>query len=72
MVVEIIGLLASCFVLLSFVFKNTKKIRVINIVGATLFVIYGAFSGALSVWLLNGILIGVHIYHLIKINKEEN
>ena len=67
--VEIIGLLATSFVLLSFIMKEIKKVRLINIVGATLFVIYGLLINSLSVWLMNGILIGVHVYHLLKMKK---
>lgn len=72
--VEWIGILASCFVLISFTLKGEKRIRLVNIIGAVLFVIYGALIKSLSVWLLNGILIGVHIYYLIKDfkhNKEK-
>ena len=68
--VEFIGLLASCFVLLSFVFKRAAVIRSVNILGAALFVVYGLLIGSLSVWLLNGILIIVHIYYLSTIEKE--
>lgn len=63
---EIIGIIASLFVLLSFVFKNQKTIRTINIIGATLFVVYGVLISAVSVWLLNGLLIFIHIYYLAK------
>lgn len=68
--IEVIGVIASCFVLLSFVFKKATTIRTVNIIGATLFVVYGILSNALSVWLLNGVLIFVHIYYLTKSKKE--
>ena len=63
---EILGTAASVLVLISFLMKGEKKIRIINIVGALLFVIYGVLIKAFSVWLLNGILILIHIYKLIK------
>lgn len=68
---EIIGILASFFVLLSFVPKDQTKIRVINIIGASLFVIYGLTIGAFSTWFANGALILVHCYHLIKSRKDK-
>lgn len=68
---EAIGLAATTFVLLSFLMKQVKAIRLINIIGATLFVIYGLLIGSVSVWLMNGILISVHIYYLSKIKKSE-
>lgn len=62
---EIIGTIASGIVLLSFLEKEERKIRVINVFGAGLFVIYGLLTGAFSVWLLNGILILIHGWRLL-------
>ena len=64
--VEIIGISATLFVLFSFLFSEEKHIRIVNIVGALLFVIYGIAINALSVSLLNLILIVIHIYKLYK------
>lgn len=66
---EAIGIAGTLFVLLSFLMKDLKKVRIINIVGAVLFVIYGLLIGALSTWLLNGILVIIHIVYLIKGSK---
>ena len=67
---ELIGILASIMVLISFVMNGEKKIRLINIFGATLFVIYGILIGSFSVWFLNGALLLVHINKLKNINKN--
>lgn len=64
---ELIGIFATIFVLVSFLMKGEKLIRIINILGAILFVIYGAFIGSVSVWLLNGCLILIHIVKLKKV-----
>lgn len=64
---EPIGVLASVIVLLSFVMNGESRIRIINIVGALLFVIYGVLINAFSVWFLNGTLLLVHIQKLIKL-----
>ena len=66
---EIIGLIASVFVLISFIPKDIKLIRCINIVGCIVWIIYGILIGALSVWLMNLLVMIVHIYHLIKTKK---
>jgi len=63
---EILGIIATLFVLLSFLFTNEKRIRQINIIGAVLFVVYGIIIGAISVYVLNGALILIHIYKLYK------
>ena len=69
--VEIIGIAASVLVLVSFLFKNIRTIRIISIGGCIVFVVYGLLIGALSIWLLNGILIIVHIYFLIKMHNDK-
>lgn len=61
---EILGIIASTLVLISFLFKKERSIRLVNILGAIMFVIYGLLINALSVWLLNGILIFIHLYYL--------
>ena len=63
---EILGTLASIIVLVSFIIRGETKIRLINILGALLFVIYGLSIKAFSVWFLNGSLVFIHIYYLIK------
>jgi hypothetical protein len=63
---EIIGLLGTLFVLLSFLMKDLKKVRIINIIGAVLFVVYGVLINAYSTWILNGVLIIIHIIFLVK------
>ena len=68
--IEAIGITATLFVLLSFLFRDEKKIRLVNIIGAALFVVYGLILGALSVWILNGALIVIHIYFL-KVRKPQ-
>jgi hypothetical protein len=63
---EILGTIASVIVLLSFIVTEEKRIRIINIFGAALFVVYGIMINAFSVWLLNGILILVHGWYLLR------
>lgn len=69
--IESIGLVATLFVLVSFVFNDIKLIRSLNAIGSVLFVIYGLLLGSLSVWVLNGCLLFVHIYYIIKYIKED-
>lgn len=70
--VELVGITGTLFVLLSFSMKDLVKVRTINIVGAALFVIYGLLIGALSTWLLNGVLIMIHCAFLVRdyVNKR--
>jgi hypothetical protein len=66
MTYELIGTLASVMVLMSFLFTGEKRIRIVNILGAILFVVYGVLIGAFSVWFLNGALLIVHTVKLYK------
>ncbi|PKK86416.1 MAG: hypothetical protein CVV63_04400 [Tenericutes bacterium HGW-Tenericutes-8] len=65
-VIETIGILAGALVLVSFLMKGERKIRLINIVGATIFIGYGILINSISVTLLNTGLVLVHIYFLRK------
>ena len=68
--VEILGTIASIFVLISFMMKNERQIRAINIIGAIIFVVYGICKSAFSVYFLNGILCLIHIYNLIVSKRK--
>lgn len=62
-----IGYAASFFVVLSFVLKDIKKIRIVNLIGCILFVIYGIFSNYLwPIIIPNAILCFIQAYHIIK------
>ena len=46
--------------------KGEIKIRLVNIVGALIFVVYGIGINAFSVWFLNG---SLSIIHILKLRK---
>ena len=63
---EVLGTIASLVVLISFLFDNLQKIRIINIIGCVLFIVYGLSISSFSVILLNGGLLLIHIYYLLR------
>ena len=63
---EVVGILATCFVLLSFLMRQPRHIRLITLVGAALYCFYGYLIGSLSTLLLNGALIMIHTCYLAK------
>lgn len=67
---EIIGILGTLFIIFAFMQNNEVKIRVLDSIGAILFIIYGVSIGSLSTILLNGILIAIQLYKLAKIKDE--
>lgn len=78
-IVESIGIIGTLFILFSMCFKTssfkaTLWLRILNLLGSVLFVIYGALLPAISTAILNGGLIlvnGFHIYLLIKDKEKE-
>ena len=65
---EYIGYLASFMVLLSFTMKAVKKLRVINMIGCVLFIIYGFLMPTLRIGLpiiiANVAILIVNLYYL--------
>lgn len=72
MIVEIIGYIASAIVLISFLTKNIKRLRIINIVGCSVFIIYGIMLEPLSVPIIltNTSIVFINIYFLIKMKTR--
>lgn len=72
---EYVGYAASLFVALSFVMKDMLKLRIVNIVGCALFVIYGlmfdSLRAGLPVIITNVAIICVNSYYLYKLLGEK-
>lgn len=64
--VEIIGIIATVFLVLSFVCTGERHIRIVNSIGAMLFVFYGLIIGAWSTALSNFLIIAINVYKLLK------
>ena len=70
MIIEAIGIIATIFIVIAFMLDGELKIRIVDLVGASLFVIYGMLINSFSVILLNFILVAVQIYKIIKMKHE--
>lgn len=78
MIIEAIGIVGTLAILVSMCFKTTTFkatlwLRILNLAGSVLFVVYGALLPAISTAILNAVLIfvnGFHIYLLVK-NKNK-
>ena len=68
--IELLGIIASLFVISAFLFKNVKVIRILDGIGALLYVIYGILIHSYANILLNIVLIIVQIYHLCRLKKN--
>ncbi|MDR0320476.1 MAG: hypothetical protein LBI28_03155 [Treponema sp.] len=70
--IEIVGILASVFVAVSLTMKNIKWLRVINMIGAVFFVVYGSVIHSISVAGMNTFVIGINIYYLVKLHRAKS
>ena len=71
MFIEILGIIASLFVISAFVFKYVKVIRILDGIGAVLYIVYGILIHSYANILLNSVLVAVQLYHLYKLNKVD-
>ncbi|WNF38433.1 GNAT family N-acetyltransferase [Bacillaceae bacterium IKA-2] len=69
---EWLGYLASLIVLISLLMSSIIKLRWINLLGSSLFSLYGFFIGALPVGLMNLGIVIINIYYLVKIYSAKN
>ena len=51
-------------------YKSTVIMRLTNLIGSVIFVVYGCLPPAYSTALMNGMLILINTYHLIKVVLE--
>ncbi|ABR50319.1 conserved hypothetical protein [Alkaliphilus metalliredigens QYMF] len=65
--VEWIGYIASTLILISLLMTSIVKLRLINLVGALIFAIYGFLIGAIPVAIANIAIIIINIYYLTKL-----
>lgn len=79
-ITQVSGYAASVFLIISFLLKNQRKLRMVNLLGCICFVIYGFLLGyAWPIIIPNAIISITQIYHLwIKpipskeISEEQN
>lgn len=68
--VEVLGLLATLLVVASFLFQSVVLIRVVNMIGAVLFVAYGLLIHSPSVAIVNMVVIVVQVLQLVKLGRK--
>ncbi len=68
---EYLGFVASLIVLVSLLMSSLKKLRWINLVGATLFGVYGFMIGSMPTGLMNLGIVIIDIYYLVKMYKTK-
>ena len=69
--IELIGWIASGIILFSFLFDGIK-LRLINSVGAVLWLVWGMTMESGSIIFLNGCILFIHIYKILSIKRKVN
>ena len=69
---ELIGYLASLLIAISLMMKSLIRLRVINGIGALVFVVYGILIEAYPVALLNGLIVFIDIYYLVQMLRRSD
>ena len=68
---EIFGYIGTALIISSMMMKSINKLRILNISGSVISVIYSILSNTWPVVLLNGALIAVNVSQLIKANIQK-
>lgn len=66
MLISLLGYTASLITILSFLMKDIKRLRIVNIIACVLFVIYGYLKLDPPIIIVNAAVIVVHLYYLKK------
>lgn len=61
---ELIGYTASALVVLSLTMRSLLRLRLINLVGAAVFTVYGLLIAAPPVWMVNGAIVLIDLWEL--------
>ena len=64
---EVVGYAASGLIAIALMMSSILRLRIINMIGASLFAVYGLLIQAYPVAVLNGLIVGINIYHLRRI-----
>ena len=71
-VVEVIGYLGSILVAISLMMKSLLRLRIINLIGALFFTLYGILLTAYPVAMVNGIIVCIDIYYLYQMWRQKD
>jgi len=67
---ELVGYLASALIVVSLLVSSIHRLRVINLIGAAVFTVYGLLIGSIPVVLTNGAIVVIDLYHLARMARD--
>ena len=69
---EVVGWIATFVVIGSFLINDMLKLRSVNLVGATLWLIYGIIAGSFSIMFLNIVVMCIQVFKIRELLKNKN
>ncbi len=69
---ELIGYLASALVAVSLLTSNVLRLRVLNLAGALVFVVYGGLTHAWPVLAVNLFVAGIDLWHIVYLRSRKD
>ena len=69
---EIVGWIATFVVIGSFLINDMLKLRSVNLIGATLWLVYGIIAGSFSIMFLNIVVMCIQVFKIRELlNKKD-
>lgn len=66
MFIELLGYIASLITVISFLMKDVKILRIVNLIACVMFVVYGLLINSYPLALVNLIVAFINIFYLFK------
>ena len=70
--IELIGYIASALVAYSLLTSNVLRLRVLNLAGALVFVVYAAITRAWPVLAVNLFVVGIDLWHIVSLKAKKD
>lgn len=70
--VELLGYLASVLVAVSLMMRLVTRLRIVNLMGALCFSVYGFLIGSMPVAGMNAFIAAINVYHLTRLLRAES
>ena len=68
---EIFGYIGTALIILSMTMRSINKLRILNLSGSIISVIYSVLINAWPTVILNVCLAAINLYHLIKVHRQD-
>jgi uncharacterized protein with PQ loop repeat len=68
---ELLGYVASAFVVASLAMSSVLKLRILSMVGSTTFLVYGLLIGSIPVAITNGVIMVINVVFLYRLLSHE-